>query len=255
MSARQTIQKMYQERTPLVFGHRGAKNYAPMNTLAAFRLAAEQGAQGIELDVQRSRDGHAVVVHDFTVDATTDGTGTVTEMDLAELKKLDAGSWFHHAFAGETIPTLDEVFETVGNNVIINVEIKLLSVDQTDGVEQAVADVIQRQNAAQRVIVSSFNPMVLRRFREILPDVPIGFLYLSEAPLEMQAALLDFEHEAYHPPHELITPQVVAQAKLDSRFVNAWTVNTPSRAAELRDMGVDGIITDDPPAVLRALSG
>src|SRR5690606_28189003 len=116
----------------LVFGHRGAKAYAPMNTIPAFELAAEQGADGIELDVHRSKDGHAVIVHDFTVDETTDGNGTVTEMTLAQLKELDAGSWFGEGFHGVQIPTLDEVFEAVGERLLINVEIKS-NMQDTDG--------------------------------------------------------------------------------------------------------------------------
>ncbi|MBC7809703.1 MAG: glycerophosphodiester phosphodiesterase, partial [Burkholderiales bacterium] len=146
----------------LVFGHRGAKAYAPMNTLPAYELAAEQGAHGIELDVHRSKDGYAVIVHDFKVDATSDGKGLVTEMTLAQLKRLDAGAWFDPKFAGTRIPTLDEVFESVGQRLFVNVEIKSDSLE-TDGVEQVVADCITRHNMQSRVIVSSFNPYTLHR--------------------------------------------------------------------------------------------
>ncbi len=116
MSARSIIDAMY-ATSPLVFGHRGAKAYAPMNTIPSFELAAKQGAHGIELDVHRSKDGYPVIMHNFSVDETTNGTGRVTAMTLSELKALDAGSWFSPQFKGVTIPTLDEVFEAVGKRL------------------------------------------------------------------------------------------------------------------------------------------
>ncbi|MFZ4814035.1 MAG: glycerophosphodiester phosphodiesterase, partial [Phototrophicaceae bacterium] len=128
--AQQRLEALYADHTlPLVFGHRGAMAYAPMNTLAAFELAAQQGAHGIELDVWLSADDALVVIHDFEVNHTTNGEGRVGSMSLAEIKALDAGSWFSPEFAGTQIPTLDEVFETVGKKVFVNVEIKSVSMD------------------------------------------------------------------------------------------------------------------------------
>nr|MCU0514644.1 glycerophosphodiester phosphodiesterase [Anaerolineae bacterium] len=158
MTPHEMAHTMFPAGQTLVFGHRGAKAYAPMNTLPAFELAATQGAHGIELDVHRSRDGYPVIVHDFTVDHTTDGRGLVTALTLAELKALDAGSWFSPAFAGTRIPTLDEVFAAVGQRLYINVEIKAAHED-SDGVEQVVADCIVRHAMQRRVLVSSFNPL------------------------------------------------------------------------------------------------
>jgi glycerophosphoryl diester phosphodiesterase len=235
----------------LVYGHRGAKAYAPMNTLPAFQLAAEQGAHGIELDVHRSKDGHPVIVHDFEVDETTDGTGHVTQMTLAELKALDAGRWFGAEFAGVRIPTLDEVFEDLGARLFINVEIKSESLE-TDGVEEVVADCIRRHNMAARVLVSSFNPHSLRRFRALMPEVPIGYL-VAPFYLEELGTLDDLAYEAYHPYHEMITPELVAAQLEQGRYVNTWTVNDPQRGVALREMGVRGIITDAPDTMLAAL--
>src|SRR5512136_1224893 len=107
---------------PLNIGHRGASAAAPQNTLAAFRKAMELGADGVELDVQLSADGAVVVIHDFTVDKATDGTGRVAAKTLAELKALDAGSRFSPQFAGERIPTLAEVFEAIDGKLLVNVE-------------------------------------------------------------------------------------------------------------------------------------
>jgi glycerophosphoryl diester phosphodiesterase len=251
MRAHEIIDAMYAGDT-LVFGHRGAKAYAPMNTLPAFELAAEQGAQGIELDVHRSKDGHPVIVHDFSVDATSDGQGLVVEKTLAELKALDAGAWFDARFAGTRIPTLDEVFEAVGARLFVNVEIKSESVE-TDGVEDVVAACIARHNMGARVIVSSFNPLTLHRFRAIAPDVPVGFLYYPGSPDDVLNLLGDLPYEAYHPYHEIITPELVAEYAAQGRVLNTWTVNDPARAVALRDLGVRGIITDNPDTVLAAL--
>lgn len=253
MNARAVIDAMYNNGQTLVFGHRGAKAYAPMNTIPAFELAVEQGAHGIELDVHRSQDGYPVIVHDFTVDETTDGAGRVVDMTLAQLKALDAGSWFDSTFAGTRIPTLDEVFEAVGQKVCVNVEIKA-EFRETDGVEQVVADCITRHNMAARVLVSSFQPLTLKRFRAIMPDVPIAFLYEQASPDDVMTLIADTAYEAYHPNHNLIDEQVVAAAKAAGHYLNTWTVNDPARAVALRDLGVHGIVTDNPDTVLGALA-
>lgn len=252
MNAHDIIQAMYEDGQPLIFGHRGAMAYAPMNTLPAFELAAVQGAHGIELDVHRSADGYPVIVHDFTVDATSDGSGTVTAMTLAQLKALDAGAWFDPRFAGTRIPTLDEVFEAVGSRLYINIEIKSMT-PETDGVEQVVADCIARHNMGARVIVSCFNPMTLKRFRAIAPEVPLGYLYHPGIPDEVRALADDLTCEAYHPYYEMIDAELVAESGAVGRIINAWTVNDPARAVALRDLGVRGIITDHPDKILAAL--
>lgn len=249
------LDAMYKDRM-LVIGHRGASADAPMNTLPAFELAAEQGADGIELDVHRSKDGHAVIVHDFTVDKTTNGTGIVTEMTLDELKSLDAGSWFSKAFKDVRIPTLDEVFEAVGQRLYVNVEIKSES-QETDGVEQLVADVIARYQMQQRVIVSSFNPLTLMRFRQIMPEVLIGFLHAPGSVIDTRAIMeqLELAYEADHPHESVIDAAYMQWARERGYRVNTWTVNDPQRAQALRDLGVDAVITDKPGALRQALWG
>jgi len=245
------LEAMYTS-TPLVFGHSGAQAYAPSNTLPAFELALQQGAQGTELDVHRSKDGYPVVLHDFTVDATTNGSGHVADLTLAELKALDAGIWFDPAFAGVTIPTLDEVFEAVGRALFINVEIKSIS-QETDGVEAVVADCIRRHTMQERVFISSFSPLTLRRFRDLLPDVPLGFLYGLESPAIAHDLMAGFAVEAVHPEDALIDQALVDKADAAGQRVNAWTVNDLDRAQALARMGVDCIITDAPDRILQAL--
>lgn len=252
MQAHEIISAMY-DRQPLVIGHRGAKAYAPMNTLPAFELAADQGAHGIELDVHRSADGYPVIMHDFTVDGTTDGSGDVRSLTLAQLKALDAGSYFADAFKGVQVLTLDEVFEAVGRRVFVNVEIKSES-KETDGVEQVIADCIKRHNMTQRVLVSSFNPLALQRFRAILPHVPIGYLVMPHYMTQYASVMATIPYEAYHPYHEMLDEQMVSNEHAAGRRINAWTVNDPARAVELVALGVDGIVTDNPDTVLAALN-
>ncbi len=228
----------------LVFAHRGDSLHAPQNTLAAFALAAEHGAQGIELDVQLSSDGRLVVIHDETVDATTDGQGEVAKMTLAQLKQLDAGGWFSREFAGERIPTLDEVFAVVGDKLLINVEIKA----SAPGIESAVADCIHRHAMDSRILVSSFDRAVLSRCRGVM-TLPLAYLHGSPEI----ATIDDMPTEALHPWHELVDAGYMRRAREMGCHVNTWTVNDPARACELKLLGVNAIITDDPAAILAAL--
>lgn len=251
--ARQRLEAMYGDKPMLVFGHRGASAAAPMNTLPAFELAAAQGADGIELDVHRSADGEAVIVHDFTVDKTTDGSGSVQAMTLAQLKALDAGSWKDESFAGTRIPTLDEVFEAVGQRLYINVEIKSKFL-QSDGLEQLVANKIQQFDMQDRVLVSSFNPLALRRFRRIMPDVPVGYLTAPDDPFYKHWLMLGLAYEAVHPYHDAINPALVQNVTQQGHIVNTWTVNDSERAVALRDMGVRCLITDNPDVIINALA-
>lgn len=255
MTARDILQNWYQGRT-LVWGHRGAKAYAPMNTLPSFQLALEQGAHGIELDVHRSQDGYPVVLHDFTVDGTTNGQGRITDMTLAQIKELDAGSYFGEGYKGIQIPTLDEVFEIVGQQMVVNVEIKSDSVD-TDGVEQVVADCIKRHAMGSRVIVSSFNPLTLKRFRQIMPQIPLGYLHQTGYEpdgFDADAAIRREDCEAWHPNHTMVDTAYMQHAQSLNRPVNVWTVNDPQRAKELRDLGVSALITDAPDVILKAIA-
>lgn len=238
----------------LVFGHRGAKAYAPMNTIPAFELAAEQGAHGIELDVQFSNDGELVILHDTTVDGTTDGKGEVVTKSLDELKSLDAGSWFDPKFAGLQIPTLDEVFQAVGQSLIVNVEIKVYNL-KDESIEQAVADCIMRNKMQERVIVSSFEPVNIQRMKTIAPDIPRGYL---QSPQTLSGAtqpvLIPDDYHAEHWHHSMIENQQMEYAKETGKYVNTWTVNEVARARQLRLLGVNCIITDNPDVILKALN-
>ncbi len=237
----------------LLFAHRGAMASAPMNTMAAFELAVEQGADGIELDVQLSRDGHVAVLHDFSLDATTDGGGPLAQKSLSELQGLDAGGWFSSEFAGEGIPTLAQVFASLGDRTLFNVEIKSGGASSSKLAEQ-VAACIRRFSVDERVVVSSFDPTILLNFRRLMPAVMIGFLYDAALKPEYYIPLKKLAHEARHPRHELVDETYMGWARENNYYVNTWTVNEPRRAVELRSLGVNAIISDDPKLLVAALS-
>ena len=230
----------------LNIAHRGASAAAPANTLAAFEKAIELGADGIELDVHLSVDGVSVVIHDATVDATTNGSGRVAEMTLAQLKQLDAGSWFAPTFAGERIPTLEEVLEAVGNQLLLNIELK--STTWGNELEQAVVAQVERHGLDERVLFSSFNPLSLWWIKKIAPHIPVGLLYVPGLPLFLYQVLLTalVPHEACHPGHTTVDAGYVAWARRNGYQVNVWTVDDPDEMRRLVDLGVDGIITNVP---------
>lgn len=248
-----SIQEAMASGETLIMAHRGAMASAPMNTMAAFNLAIEQGADAIELDVQPSSDGHAMIIHDFTVDATTDGSGPVAEKSLSELQELDSGSWFSSKYAGERIPTLDKVFASLGNKTLFNVEIKSGS-EGSGNIEEYVAACIRRFSIGNRVIISSFNPLVLLNIRLLMPQVMIGFLCEPALPPQYLTPLGKLNHEARHPRRDMVDEAYMRWARQSNYYVNTWTVNDPSRAMELRSLGVNAIIADDPKALVDAFS-
>ena len=163
--------------TPAIFAHRGASAHAPENTLSAFKLAITQHANAIELDAKLCASGEVVVIHDQSVDRTTNGSGKLLELPLTVLNELDAGSWFGTDFQGERIPTLDEVFDVVGQKIFINVEITNYA-SPFDDLPNKVVDLVRRHGLQENVLFSSFNPMALRKANKLLPEVPIGLLAL-----------------------------------------------------------------------------
>ncbi len=245
------LRELY-HHTPLVLAHRGASYDAPANTLAAFKLARQMGADGVELDTSLTADGIPVVIHDFSVDETTDGTGRVRDLTLREIKRLDAGSHYDFAFKTERIPTLEEAFEVMGPEMLVNVELKSVGL-RPNGLEAAVLGVIRRHNMHSRVIVSSFNLFALRRFHHLAPNIPLGYLYSPDMPLYLRWFMLGVPHQARHPQHTLITPNYMAWAHHQRFRVNTWTVDDPARMSALRDLGVDAIITNRPNVLLEVL--
>jgi len=240
--------KFWWRERPLIFGHRGACHAAPQNTLAAFRRAAEMGADGVELDVHLTVEGIPVVIHDERVDATTDGSGRVAELTLPQIKELDAGARFDVAFAGERVPTLEEVLAEVGQRLIINIELKP-STRGSGGLEEAVVAVVRRMGMLERVWFSSFKPYALYWIRQQEPSVPCGLLY---SPLTFGSRLLApvTPHEALHPHHSLVRESLVRRAHRRGLRVVTWTVDDEDKAKRFAEWGVDVIITNEPERLL-----
>lgn len=238
--------------TPLILGHRGAKKHAPENTLAAFTLALEQGADGVELDAKLSADGHVVVHHDVTVDRTTDGSGRVSQLSLSALRELDAGSFFSENFRAEKIPTLDEVFESIGGRAFINVELTNYSTPRDDLV-QKVCELVRRHAMQDRILFSSFFAGNLKKAAHYLPEVPRGLLaQVSLLGLWARSFGFDFgDYAALHPYVSDVTAQQVQRVHKLKRRINVWTVNTQEDLRRMIGWGVDGIITDDPILAVR----
>ncbi len=238
---------IYQFTRPIVFAHRGASAHAPENTLAAFKLAVEHGADAIELDAKLSADGEVVVIHDQTVDRTTNGHGAVRQLKLEELKKLDAGLHFSAQFAGERIPTLAEVFEAVGKNLFINIELTNYE-SRKDGLVVRVVELVKKYHMEERVLFSSFFAGNLICAGNLLPEVPRGILaeegwsgWLARSALRQRAA-----PHALHPYFADVTRELVRKHHNWQRKVFVWTVNEESEMRRLFDLGVDGVFTDDP---------
>lgn len=232
---------------PLNIAHRGASAVAPPNTLSAFEKAIELGADGVEFDVRLSADGVPVVIHDATVDATTDGRGLVAEMTVGQLKRLDAGASFDPAFAGERIPTLEEVLDAVGERLLLNIELKSASL-LNHGLERAMVALIERYGLHERVLISSFNPLALRRVQKIAPHIPTALLSSARSPLLLPFARLISPEpfRALHPHHTLTDERYIRRARRRDYRIHVWTVDDPTEMCRLIAWGVDGIITNVP---------
>lgn len=258
--------KAYLTTRPLVMAHQGGADLAPSNTMAAFRNAAQMGVDVLELDVHTTKDGVVVVIHDATVDRTTNGVGSVHDLTLSELQKLDAGYRFSpdngqtFPFRGQgvAIPTLQEVLSAFPA-LRINIEIK-----QADPpMEQAVAELIQQAGAQNRVLVVASNQDVIERFRALMPDVATG---ASESEVRGFFYAQTLRVSAFYRPTadalqvpenfgsiQVLSPHFVQAAHAREVAVHAWTINDPEAMRRLLAMGVDGIITDRPDLALEVL--
>lgn len=249
-----------------VIAHRGSSGVAPENTLAAVEKAIEQRANWFEIDIQRTADGELVLFHDRDLRRTTDVEEVFPEralaplgtFTLAELQQLDAGSWFSPEFAGEPIPTMDQLLETVGQRIGFLLEVKDPSL--YPGIEQQIIDELRGAGgyldaalAGERIVLQSFDHASMRRSHDIAPEIPVGLLTgtrMSSAELAVAA-----EYAAQINP----SFRVVDQGYLDEVHalgmqMSVYTVNTGRDMRAMLDLGVDGIITDYPAVLLDLLS-
>jgi glycerophosphoryl diester phosphodiesterase len=244
-----------------VIAHRGFSGAAPENTLAAFREAIRAGADRVELDVLLTLDGVPVVIHDPDLDRTTDGRGPVRQRTLAELRALDAGRWFDPRFAGERIPTLEEALELCRGKVAVNVEIKGEAVapgapEEEEGVEARVVESLRRLGPGADAVVSSFEPLALRRVRRMAPELARESLFDPErqggmGPVQVCA---EVAARAFNCSREEVSPRWIDEAHRAGLKLNVYTVDDPREMEALIALGVDGIFTNQPRLLREALA-
>ncbi|HET8725934.1 MAG TPA: glycerophosphodiester phosphodiesterase [Alphaproteobacteria bacterium] len=240
---------------PKVIGHRGAALHAPENTLAGFRKAAALGARMVEFDVKLTRDGVPVVIHDATADRTTNGTGAVRDMDLADLRRLDAGARFPNpAFRGERVPTLEETLRLcLDLDLAINIEIKPCPGREAETAEVALAEARRLwPNDRPLPLVSSFALASLRQAMESAPDWPRGYLIWNR-PADWLDHVAALRPATLNIGHERETPESIDAYRATGLPLIAYTVNEPVRARELFDLGVAAVFSDAPDAILAAV--
>lgn len=235
--------------------HRGASGHAPENTMAAFEKAFEMKADYIEIDVQMTKDGRLVAIHDTTVNRTTNGNGFVGDYTLEEIQQLDAGSWFGEEFAGEQIPTFEEIIDEYRGKIGILIELK--SPELYPGMEEKVAEALIERNMQKpnndKIIIQSFNHESVQQSKELLPNIPHGVLAgvtwadVTDEQLAQFATYADF----FNPNMNIVTDDLVNRVHLAGMEIYAYTVRTQEQANNLFERGVDGIITDFPEYVYR----
>lgn len=240
---------------PPVIAHRGANRFAPENTLAAFLKAKELGVKWVEFDARLSACGEAVIFHDEMLDRTSNGKGRVVDYTYAELKKLDAGSWFNTLFSKEYIPTLKEVMLFLeSHQMAANVEIKVeagYEIATTQKVMTVLANFLEQKKMP--ILISSFSLLALREVRKYSQDCPLGFL-LDEWNPHWQMICEELNCIALDVNHEILTQERIQEIKSTKRLVLSYTVNEPLLARELFDWGVDAVFSDCADEILLSLS-
>ena len=241
--------------TPLNIAHRGASGTHPENTLIAVQAGINKGADMIEIDVHMSSDGEAIVIHDATLERTTNGEGEVKDFTTAELQTLDAGSWFDSTFEGEKLPSLAEVLQLVNGQKQLLIELKQGKAGRYEGLEQRCIELVNQHNARSWVILQSFESETVDEMRRIDGDLEIHKLIGGDMPVlpayfdgETQwGNILNYPGvQAINPWFKTLNQRFINQAHDNSLKVFTWTVNEEEDMRSLIEMGVDGIITNFP---------
>lgn len=234
-----------------VFAHRGGREWAPENTMAAFRKSLEAGVYGIELDVQRCASGELVVFHDHDLSRTTNGAGLIKDCTFDELKRLSAGSWFDAEFRSEKVPSLDEVLSLVDGQVVINVELKNTPVDYP-GIEDDVIAVLSEYEQIDKIIFSCFDNRLTKKMAAKKPEWNYAIL-MDGIPDDVCGMATSVHARFWHPNHESLLEDAVSEAKNGGLSVYPWTVNGEKDWVRMLKLGVDGIMTDDPSGLINLL--
>lgn len=237
-----------------IWAHRGASGYAPENTLEAFRMAIEMGADGVELDVQFTKDRQLVVIHDETIDRVSDGHGRVVDYTLEELRQFTFNKT-HPTYKDCRIPTLEEVLTLMQpTEMTVNIELKT-GVNFYDGIEDSVLRLVDRLQMQDQVIYSSFNHYSVRKVKELCPDAHVGFLY-SDGTLHMAEYAKNNQVEALHPSiNNMQYIDLIPDCKEMGIALHVWTVNDKNDMKRMAESGVDAIITNYPDVAYEVIKG
>lgn len=238
-----------------VISHRGANRYAPQNTIAAFKKAVELKADGFETDVHLTKDGELVICHNYTIDETSNGKGNIADKTLAELQGYDFGGYFSPKFANEKIPTVKEFLEVVKESEIecLNIEIKSPLNNETYIVDETIK-LVKESGLFDRLIISSFDPKILTRAKEIDELCKTGYLYSVNKKITYQNKMItnyvqyakSIGADALHPQFLFVNERYVERAHDAGIMVHPWTVNSVSSIERMIKCGCDKIITDFP---------
>lgn len=230
-------------RSPWIIAHRGASGYTPENTMAAFERAVQLGAGFIETDLHLTRDARFVAIHDDTLERTSNGRGPVRDHTLAELRALDVGMWYDRQFAGQRIPTLEEILTFARTqDVVFYLEIKH---GAAWGMHHALIGALQNAENAARTVVISFDASTLAPLPKLDPGIMMGLLVDHARPDPVKAAT-DLGARQLCPRADLVSSELVDRAHAADLQVVAWTVNDLKQMRSLIQMGIDGIMTDRP---------
>lgn len=235
------------EKFPAIIAHRGGRDWAPENTIAAFKKSMGAGVDGLEFDLHRCASGELVVIHDDDLNRTTNGVGFVKDCTYAELKRLSAGLWFAEEFRHERIPLLTEVLDLVDESVFIDLELKNSPMGY-EGIEQELLAEIEPYRNKLRISVSSFDHHCLRRLRSLDSEIEIGVL-AAAALVDLKEYASKFDARYYIQDYDCLMPEDVLEAREAGLEVIVWTVNDKHKWQRLIDMGVFGICTDYPLAL------
>ncbi len=259
----ENINKLEKINRPWVIAHRGYSGRYPENTASAFVAAIRAGADMIELDVCLTKDRVPIVIHDQTLERTTDGHGLVSEYTFNELKKLDAGSWFSPKFKGESIPSLEEILLQTRGKISVNIEIKpesYESADRSDAIEKQICIMVEKFGMNESVLISSFEHSFFPRIKlwhkkyknqNSLKVAPLKGKEFSEE--KILKLCIDNEAYSFHPDERSLTPSLLKKLKANLFRTIPYTVNNQKRIEQLTQWGVTGIITDEPEIMWKVL--
>jgi glycerophosphoryl diester phosphodiesterase len=237
-----------------VIGHRGAAGYAPENTLASVQKAMDLGVDRIEIDIHQTKDSVVVLMHDDSVDRTTDGSGKVADLSYKEISSLDAGSSFNPSYKGEKVPTLEELIQLINGKQELIIEFKNGN-EKYPGIEENVLALIDKYDAEKWCIIHSFNTEVLERIHQKAPQIRLHKLFILEfrfSPFYLDQGISIFNPEDYPYIEEYSLNEyfgnthIIRKLQSMGKKVNIWTLNDPERIEAYKSMGVDGIISNYP---------